>query len=302
MRIAMYWGDEHTLPGKCDDIAFNSFYNSGWKDGFESLNHTIDYFTYNDNENRQGYDLYIYGPGFLSNKTMKKNIYSPNIFFTEKLAVAQSWAVAHSFHFDNICFLDYTNFASLRALGIKNCWWVPGAYNPKIFRDIGLERKFNCMFLGNYDTEVIINNKHTRIDYIRHIDSLPTAMVGRGYYAANANRMWNAAKVGIDVPIAEFCSSRLMQVMGSGTFCLTRKPRIETGISYLLDHYATYNDVYDLANVVKYWVDHEEARLDRVKRAHELVNKKHTFSQRARQLLMIAGLMEKDPSLFFIHQ
>ena len=105
MKIAVYWGDPHTLPGNCDDNTFHSFYNAGWKYGFESLGHEVEYFAWGNNNDNPGFDLYVYAPGFLSNLTFKPKIHKPNVFFTEEVSMAPCWAVGHSFYFDHYCFV-----------------------------------------------------------------------------------------------------------------------------------------------------------------------------------------------------
>jgi len=305
VKIAVFWGDPHTLPNQCSKTTWHSFYNSGWKYGFEKLGHTVDYFAWGDNEDRSGYDLYIYAPGFLTNLTLKKKIYSPNVFFTEEVTLSPAWAVAHSFYYDNICVLDYMNFKSLRTLGINNAWWVPGAVDPTIFFDQKQDRHYNCIFLGTFDNNVFIENKRTRLDYIYAINEFPQSMVARGYYADQANNIWNSGKIGIDVPIVEFCSFRLMQMISAGVLCLTRQTRIPSGINYLLDenHFDTYKDLDELRDeVVPRWLKNTDEMSETIKRSQEHVASHHTFEHRAKQLLQIANLETREDKLFFCEE
>lgn len=307
MKIAVYWGDPHTLPGRCDENTWYSFYNSGWKYGFESLGHQVDYFAWGDNEDRPGYDLYVYAPGFLTNLTLKPKIYSPNVFFTEEVTLAPAWAIAHSYHYDNVCVLDYMNFKALRALGVRNAWWVPGAVDPTVFKDLGQHRHYNCVFLGTFDNKVFIDKRRTRMDYIQAINEMPTSMVARGYYAFEANKIWNSGKIGIDVPIVEFCSFRLMQMIAAGTFCITRETRIESGINHLLSDYATYrsltyHNLEELREVIPFWMNNQDEMEQLNARAKKRVMSHHTFEHRAKQLLQIARLEPRQESLFFCEE
>jgi hypothetical protein len=305
LKIAVYWGDAHTLPGKCDDNTWYSFYNSGWKYGFEKLGHQVDYFAWDDSQDRQGYDLYIYAPGFLTNLTMKPKIYSPNIFFTEEVSVSTGFAVGHAYHYDNLCFLDYMNFKALRSLGLRNIWWVPGAVDPTVFKDFGQSRQHNCVFLGNFDNTFFIENGRTRLDYIKTIDKMPTSIVARGYYAFEANKIWNSGKIGIDVPLYEFCSFRLMQIIAAGNFCLTRQTRINSGIQHILqnDDYDTYHNLEELRDkTVPFWLNNFDEMKVRNKKAKERVMSLHTFEHRAKQLLQIARLQAREDKLFFCEE
>jgi len=296
MKIAVFWGGKHTLPGVCDENTWYSFYNSGWKYGFESLGHDVKYFSWDDVEDRAGYDLYIYAPGFLTNLTYHPKIYHPNIFFTEEASCAVSWAASHSYYYDAVAFLDYINWKAVKHIGVKNAYWVPGAVDPVVFRNLNQERIYNTAFLGSYDDNVKIIDGKTRLDFIRAIDAHnKPSMVARGYYAFEANKIWNVTKIGVDVPIVEFCSFRLFQIIASGAFCVTRKTRLDSGISQLLqtDMYDTYENINDLVfNVSPYWISKNQKRDDLSKKAQDFVLKNHTFKNRAEQMLKIAGLIE----------
>jgi hypothetical protein len=267
------------------------------------LGHTVDYFAWGDQEDRSGYDLYVYAPGFLTNLTLKPKIYSPNVFFTEEVTLSPAWAISHSFYYDNVCVLDYMNFRALRSLGIKNAWWVAGAVDPTIFHDLKQPRSYNCVFLGTYDNNVYIDKKRTRLDYIYAINEFPQSMVARGYYASEANNIWNSGKIGIDVPIVEFCSFRLMQMISAGVLCVTRETRIDSGINHLLKHFDTYKDLEDLRDrVVPSWLNNPEHMVETIKLAQEHVASHHTFEHRAKQLLQIANLEPREESLFFCEE
>lgn len=294
MKIAVFWGGKHTLPGACDQNTWYSFYNSGWRYGFENLGHQIDYFAWEDCESHPGYDLYIYAPGFLTNLTYHPKLHHPNVFFTEEASCAVSWAASHSYYYDAVTFLDYINWKAVKSIGIKNAFWVPGAVDPSVFHKLNTERVYNTAFLGSYDSNVKILGNQTRMDFILAIDAHnKPSLVGRGFYAFEANKIWNASKIGIDVPIVEFCSFRLFQIMAAGAFCLTRKTRINSGISYLLPEglYDTYSDIDDMVfNVVPYWLSKQDKRDKAAHTATEFVLENHTFKNRAFQLLQIAGL------------
>ena len=306
MKIAIFWGGRHTLPGACDHTTWYSFYNSGWKYGFESLGHTIDYFAWDDEDNHSGYDLYIYAPGFLTTATFHKNLHHPNIFFTEEASLGVSWAINHSFHYDGLAFLDFLNWKSLRANGIKNAYWVPGAVDPTIFHPLDTEKNRTLTFLGNFDQTVVIEKGRVRLDYIKAIDSqIPDSLVAKGFYSDAANRVWNSTYVGIDVPIVDFCSFRLFQIIAAGAFCLTRKPRVETGIDYLLPNnlYSTYKD---LDHLIETWKPlardvkpFGKLFAEKTVKAREHVLNHNTFKQRAQQLLQIAKLEPRDEALFY---
>lgn len=308
MKIAVFWGGAHTLPGACDRNTWYSFYNSGWKYGFEQLGHTIDYFAWEDNGDHPGYDFYLYAPGFLTTDTFHKNLHHPNAFFTEEASLGISWAINHSFHYDAITFLDFLNWKSMKANGVKNAYWVPGAVDPTIFHPIGAERSRSATFLGNYDTKVVIHDGLTRIDYIRAIDSrVKDAVVARGYYADLANTVWNCTKLGVDVPIVDFCSFRLFQIIAAGAFCVTRKPRVPTGIDYLLPqahcYYGLYNDLEDLIdNCIPACLNLIEVYPQAIEQTRKYVLENNTFKQRADQLLQIAGLKPVEEKLFYLKE
>ena len=298
MKIAVFWGGRHTLPGNCDLGTWYSFYNSGWKYGFETLGHTVDYFAWDDTDSHPGYDLYVYAPGFLTNKTFHKKLHKPNVFFTEEASFGVSWGIAHSFYYDHVCTLDLINYQALVSNGVKNAHWVPGAVDPTIFKlDHQYDsdkRVYNATFLGSYDSEVKITANDTRLDYIRAIDAAnKPSMVANGFYSFEANKIWNVSKIGVDVPIVEFVSFRLFQIIASGAFCVTRKPRVETGLETLMLPYCydLYESIDDLTNnVIPNLLRRDNIRVEGAKAARDFVIKNHTFKNRAEQLLQIVGL------------
>lgn len=293
MKVAIFWGGAHTLPGKCDENTWYSFYNSGWRYGFESLGHQVDWFAYEDLGNYPGYDLYIYAPGFLTHLTMRDNLHHPNIFFTEELGVATSWAINHSYYFDHVCFMDYMNWSILHNhLGIQNVHWVPPAVDPTVFKDLTQPRDNNCSFLGNYDDTIkILGKNQTRKTYIQAIDAHNhPSSVARGFYAFEANKVWNNTKIGVDVPLTEFFSFRNLQIIAAGALCITRKVKLPSGVEHLLkkDEYITYNDLDHLIfEVLPYWIEHEKLRNKVIEKAKMNVLANHTFKNRAEQILEI---------------
>lgn len=306
MKIAIFWGGAHTLPGACDQNTWYSFYNSGWKYGFEQLCHQVDYFAWEDEADHPGYDLYLYAPGFLTTATFHKNLHHPNLFFTEEASLGVSWAINHSFHYDGICFLDFLNWKSMKANGVENAYWVPGAVDPTIFHQLDLERRHTATFLGNFDKTVVIENNRVRLDYIKAIDKVPGALVAQGYYATHANRIWNETSLGIDVPIVDFCSFRLFQIIAAGAFCITRKPRVNSGIDYLLPNnlYGTYENVDELIkHCIPLWLNYFNTGTRKIcQAAKEHVLATCTFKQRAQQLLQIAKLEPRQENLFYLEE
>ncbi len=259
-KVAIFWGGKHTLPGQCDENTWLSFYNSGWKFGFESLGYKVDFFAWEDNEEHPGYDLYVYAPGYLSNKTFRTRLHKPNVFFTEEASIAPIWAINHCYYYDHVFLLDYINWIALRKAGLKNAWWLPGAVDPTVFYPLKKEKRFyNSCFLGNYDCTVVIDGVNTRWDYIYGLNTkTEKSLVGKNCYAREANKAWNNAIIGVDIPIVDFCSFRLMQIAATETFILTRKSRVNSGIQYLLEDtsgmplFGSYTGLEDLVgNAVK---------------------------------------------------
>jgi len=194
--------------------------------------------------------------------------------------------------------LDLINYQALVSNGVKNAHWVPGAVDPTIFKlDHQYDsdkRVYNATFLGSYDSEVKITANDTRLDYIRAIDAAnKPSMVANGFYSFEANKIWNVSKIGVDVPIVEFVSFRLFQIIASGAFCVTRKPRVETGLETLMLPYCydLYESIDDLTNnVIPNLLRRDNIRVEGAKAARDFVIKNHTFKNRAEQLLQIVGL------------
>lgn len=307
LKIAVLWGGEHTLIDRCEKNKWYSFYNSGWKYGFESLGHEVTFFPWSNRDNLPGFDFYLYAPGYLHVDTFHNNVHYPNAFVTEEANIPLLWVLNHTYLYDNVYTLDFFNWWALRsqrnADGSRNhqmdkVGWLPGAVDPTVFGPLGTKPKYNGAFLGNYDARTVITGNDTRYDYLQSLDKHAKLFLSaKGFYAFEANKVWNNTKIGVDIPIVDFCSYRLFQIMATGTFCLTRRPRMNSGIGFLLDSemYGTYENKGDLIHhILPYWLqeNREGDRLRRAKSAQEYVLKHHTFRERALHLLTRAGLDE----------
>ncbi len=85
---------------------------------------------------------------------------------------------------------------------------------------------------------------------------------------------------------------RAMDIMGCGGFLLTNYQA--DFLEYFVPEkdYVYYEDLTDLVEKAGYYLIHEEERMAIARSGYQKVKEQHTYHERVRQMLTIAGLLQ----------
>ena len=177
----------------------------------------------------------------------------------------------------------------------------PQVFNGEAYGDGG-EKRYELLFVGNsrkvfrkilkdllptpYDLSVFGTNWKGLIDdrYIKG-ESIPNDQLGREYHDAAIllNDHWD------DMKEKGFISNRIFDGLSAGAFLISDEI---AGIDEVLkDCIVTYRDREDLAEKVKYYMEHPEEREAIARRGMAIVREKHTFRARVDEMI---GWMQEN--------
>ena len=180
----------------------------------------------------------------------------------------------------------------------------PGVFNGPKYGDG--EKRYELLFVGNsrkelrpilkdliptpYDLAVYGNYWHNRIDerYIRG-EIIPNHKLGREYHDATIllNDHWE------DMKDKGFISNRIFDGLAAGAFIITDDV---AGLSDVLkDCVGVYHNREELAEKVKYYMEHPEERAEMAERGMALVRKNHTFRARVDEMLRVMETCDNKP-------
>jgi len=193
-----------------------------------------------------------------------------------------------------------------------NGYFMPLAFYPNQYYKTSLGKKYDVSFCGNSLTE-FNTSKDKRVKYLKSIKDFYPAVYGYrfrsklkkvkeinvyDYGSHNTQRkVYGKTKINLDLPFFNStCSfykndyhmkNRLFEVPATGNFLLTvRHPEFvnifdETMVGYYDDNIESLKE-----NIEKYLVD-EKLRKSMAARAYKVVNEKHTFLHRFKDMLNI---------------
>ena len=160
---------------------------------------------------------------------------------------------------------------------VKKSYWFPNSYPDELMFPKNIEKSVDIGFCGN-----VLNRGHV-------IDSLDKYNIKKDLFVIGDDMVnaINSYKIHFNKNIADDINYRTFETTGCGTFLLTN---YTPGLEKLFDigkEIVVYNDLNDLDNKVKYYLENEEERKKIAKAGYERSKKDHTYFERSKKLIQI---------------
>jgi glycosyltransferase involved in cell wall biosynthesis len=160
---------------------------------------------------------------------------------------------------------------------VKKSYWFPNSYPDELMLSKDIEKTIDVGFCGN-----VLNRGHV-------INSLDKYGIKKDIFVIGDDMVdvINSYKIHLNCNISNDINYRTFETTGCGTFLLTN---YTPGLEKLFDigkEIVVYNDLNDLDNKVKYYLENEEEREKIAKAGYERSKKDHTYFERSKRLVEI---------------
>ncbi len=167
---------------------------------------------------------------------------------------------------------------------VKKSYWFPNSYSCELIFPKNIEKTIDIGFCGN-----VLNRGHV-------IDSLDKYDIKKDIFVIGDDMVdvINSYKIHLNCNISNDINYRTFETTGCGTFLLTN---YTPGLEKLFDigkEIVVYNDLNDLDNKVKYYLENEEEREKIAKAGYERSKKDHTYFERTKNLIDIIKNNENE--------
>ena len=160
---------------------------------------------------------------------------------------------------------------------VKESYWFPNSYPDDLMSNLNLEKTEDIGFCGN-----VLNRGHI-------IDSLDKYNIKKDIFVIGDDMVnaINSYKIHLNCNISNDINYRTFETTGCGTFLLTN---YTPGLEKLFDigkEIVVYNDLNDLDNKVKYYLENEEEREKIALAGYNRAKKDHTYFERSKRIIYI---------------
>lgn len=160
---------------------------------------------------------------------------------------------------------------------VKESHWFPNSYPDELMFPKDIEKTIDIGFCGN-----VLNRGHV-------INSLDKYGIRKDIFVIGDDMVdaINSYKIHLNCNISDDINYRTFETTGCGTMLLTN---YTPGLEKLFDigkEIVVYNNLADLDDKVKYYLENEEERESIAKAGYERSKKDHTYYQRSKTLVDI---------------
>ena len=160
---------------------------------------------------------------------------------------------------------------------VKKSYWFHNSYPGELIFPKNIEKTVDIGFCGN-----VLNRGHV-------IDSLDKYDIKKDIFVIGDDMVdvINSYKIHLNCNISNDINYRTFETTGCGTFLLTN---YTPGLEKLFDigkEIVVYNDLNDLDNKVRYYLENDEEREKIAKAGYERSKKDHTYFERTKNLIDI---------------
>jgi len=164
--------------------------------------------------------------------------------------------------------------------------WLPGAYDEDVHRDVGIERKVDCMYIGTC-------NSSRKVDYIKTIN--PNLIFGNEWdnfgikafppvYGTKFTWVANHAKILVNIHQAEWGTNRkLFELIPCGFTLTDLVPGVEDIFGELADIIA-FRTPEGGREMVKYYLEDEDER-NKVWEMEKKIVKEYSYKNQIQKIL-----------------
>ncbi|MEM1666382.1 MAG: glycosyltransferase [Nitrososphaerota archaeon] len=180
-----------------------------------------------------------------------------------------------------------------KEMGCDKVFWLPYAYDPRIFREIpGLQMVYDVTFLGYMNEE-----RRHMLDALKKRFKMFTTDSGKFAFMHDASSVYSKSKIVLQISNNKTLGSRIFEAMGCRRMVLA--DRIKNGLEDIFKegtHIALYSDLDELIELIKYYLEDEGRRELLANNGYRLVRTSHTYKHRV--ITMMESLGIKLPQSF----
>ena len=276
------------------DRPYNS-YGDHWRDGFEDAGCEVRVFPYQDIQLiPPGFDLYFFVEIRYECSAIPWYLVPRVLYSWDSHVLGTEYYEAPSKCFDKILLASKIDVENLKTRGFKNFVWIPEACNPRLHRNMHLERSIKLGLVGCTNGTMPKKGK-TRNDFLEHLYKSPYGLhriegIFGELYAAEQNKI----QVMFDRTITHNVGTRIFESSAAGCVPLwSADYGRANGINDLFTanvHYIPYETFEDLDKALEDLFKHPD-KMDQITKAAERhVLNNHTYAHRVWQILENIGI------------
>lgn len=184
--------------------------------------------------------------------------------------------------FDNVFSHDQGNLDLYTELGGKRVAWLPcAAVDPSINKKLNLKKKYDVVFVGSKTP------RRERI--ISEIERSGIKVFWPDIWdPVELNKFFNESKVVLNTHLSDLLNTetRIAEVLGSGSFLISERISSPDFISDR-EHFVSFppGETGELANLIRYYLSHEEEREEIASQGYQYIHEKHTYQKRMESFL-----------------
>jgi len=193
--------------------------------------------------------------------------------------------------FDHTFLAQKEFVGELNVRGIDSASWLPLAFPASIQPKTSRKTTFDFAFVGQ--TDKLIYPERARI-----LKLLSTHFPNNFIGTAEPREMleiYASSKIVINQSIKNDINMRFFEAMGTSALLITNEI-IENGFEDLFEngkHLLTFQDDLHLLEIVNHLLGNDSQRNSMVRNANELISSKHTYNNRAQELINVAQALKK---------
>jgi len=198
-------------------------------------------------------------------------------------------------HYDFVFVAQRAYVDFLSDVGASNVFWLPLGCNPEAHYPVDVPADHDIAFAGN----VILPTHQHRYDLLQHLeDAFSLHLVSRVFRDELCHAIARGKLVFNQSAVHEL-NMRVFEVMAMGRPLLTDRQAELNGLTDLFEdgkHLILYDGSDELAEKIRYYLDHEDEREAIAREGHRLVVTEHRYLDRIDALLAIVA--ERVPPFY----
>jgi spore maturation protein CgeB len=193
--------------------------------------------------------------------------------------------------YDWVFHLDASGLDTIRELGGRKVDCLPSAFSAEGNRKLEVKKVFDVGFAGNlspHRREIINFLKENGID-----------VTYKWVFGNEFNMFINRSKIFLNIHFTQLpnTETRIFEVLGSGTFCLTEELSMPE-IFEESKHLVSWRDKENLLKKIRYYLENEEVREKIAQQGMDFALEYHTYLHRAKEVLKKVKNVELHPADF----
>lgn len=188
--------------------------------------------------------------------------------------------------FDYIFIAQKKYFKKLKSKGYKNVFWLPLYCDPKIDKNLNLNRIYDIGFVGTINT---FHNLKRSI-FLWLLEKNFKTKIGQNVFRENRAQILNQAKIAVNLSISSDLNFRTFEAMSCGAMLLTDEQDNMLEFFKNRKHLVIFKNFLELIKLARFYIKNEKERLKIAKIGQRETLNKHTSNNRAKEIVDILKL------------